>query len=159
MYDIGFVYYWWIQDYKAAAQWFDKAAKLPGSAEWLSALAATTLAEGGDRRSSRFLWRQQLESGEQWTRKTAEHRLLQLDAMDMLDRLNGLSQQFIARAGRPPQSGRELLAGTGMTVVPVDPTGTPFILDQATGRVSLARQSKLWPLPSDRRNPTPPAAK
>jgi hypothetical protein len=160
MHDIGFVYYWWIQDYKAAAQWFDKAGKLPGAADWLPALAATTLAEGGDRRSSRLLWRQLFETSEaDWTRRTAEHRLLQLDAMDMLDRLNGLSQQFMAREGRPPRTGGELLAGTGITAVPVDPTGTPFIIDQATGGITLARQSKLWPLPIDKHVSRPPAEK
>ena len=156
MHDIGFVYYWWIQDYKAAAQWFEKAGKLPGAAEWLPALAATTLAEGGDRRSSRFLWQQLAYSGEQWTRRTAEYRLQQLDALDMLDRLNRLSAEFTSRQGRPPRSGRELLAGTGMTAVPVDPSGTPYLLDQATGHIGLARQSKLWPLPLEKS--VPPAA-
>jgi hypothetical protein len=52
--DIGFVHYWWLQDYKTAAEWFEKGARLPGAPTWLRPLAATTLAAGGDRQSSRF---------------------------------------------------------------------------------------------------------
>ena len=28
--DVGFVYYWWLQDYDQAASWFQKAADVPG---------------------------------------------------------------------------------------------------------------------------------
>ena len=55
MQDAGFVHYWWLQDYKAAAQWFDRASKVPGAPWWLQSLAANTLSEGGDRRSSRLM--------------------------------------------------------------------------------------------------------
>ena len=27
--DIGFIYYWWVQDYEQAAEWFDRAAGCP----------------------------------------------------------------------------------------------------------------------------------
>ena len=45
-------------DYKAAAHWFEQGGELPGAPAWLAPLAATTLAQGGDRQSSRLLWRQ-----------------------------------------------------------------------------------------------------
>ena len=31
MHDIGFVYYWWLKDYPKAAEWFERAAAVPGS--------------------------------------------------------------------------------------------------------------------------------
>ena len=52
MQDIGFVHYWWRHDYRAAAEWFDKASDVPGAPWFLRSLAATTLAKAatGNRR-------------------------------------------------------------------------------------------------------------
>ena len=49
MHDIGFVHYWWLRDFQKAAEWFKRAGEQPGAPAWLAPLAATTLAEGGDR--------------------------------------------------------------------------------------------------------------
>ncbi len=56
MQDIGFVHYWWRHDYAAAADWFARASTVEGAPWFLRSLAATTLAEGGDRQSSRTMW-------------------------------------------------------------------------------------------------------
>ena len=150
MHDIGFVNYFWLRDYKTAAQWFAQAARLPGAPSWLSGLAATTLAKGGDRQSSRLLWTQILQTSEgDWFRRTAELRLKQLDAMDMLEQLNLASQRFAQREGRPPRTGRELVDAAGLASVPVDPTGVPYLMDPATGRIGISKKSTLWPLPAD----------
>ena len=88
MQDAGFVNYWWRQDYKAAAGWFDRASKVPGAPWWLQSLAASTLAEGGDRQSSRLMWKAIRESAEiDWLRNDAERRLTQFDALDQMDQL------------------------------------------------------------------------
>ena len=89
MEDIGFVYYWWLQDYRQAAEWFKGAGERPGAPAWLAPLAATTLAQGGDRRSSRLLWTQLLqEHRRRMDPAQCTHRLQQLDAMDAIDELN-----------------------------------------------------------------------
>ncbi len=147
MQDIGFVHYWWLRDFKQAAAWFKRAGEQPGAPSWLAPLAATTLAEGGDRHSSRFLWTELLQNSDvEWVRKNAVTRLQQLDAMDNVDELNRLVGLFTAREHRPPRDWREL-AREGVRVTPIDPTGMPYRLDTATGRVDIDRQSRLWPLP------------
>jgi tetratricopeptide (TPR) repeat protein len=152
--DIGFVNYWWLHDYRTAAEWFAKAAKRPGAAEWLAALAASTLAQGGDRQSSRFLWRKLLESNDaDWLKQNAERSLAQLDAMDLLDELNRASQRYTAREGRPPQTWKDLVIGERLRGIPLDQTGTPFVLDPATGHIDLSRKSTLWPLPTNQAGP------
>lgn len=145
--DIGFVHYWWLHDYQGAAKWFDAGAQLPDAPSWLAPLAATTLAQGGDRQSSRLLWRNLGDSDIAWVRRNAQLRLDQLDAMDMVDELNRASQRFMTRAGRPPRDWRELVAGERLRGVPLDATGVPYELDPATGRIDVARGSRLWPLP------------
>ena len=150
MQDIGFVYYWWLQDFTAAAEWFDKAGTQPGAPTWLKPLAATTLARGGDRVSSRFLWRQIAESTDvDWLKTNAQLRLAQLDAMDEIDALNQIVGRVTTREGRPPRTWQQLVSSERLRGVPVDPAGVAFTLDPVTGRIGLARQSPLWPLPTD----------
>jgi tetratricopeptide (TPR) repeat protein len=160
MHDIGFVHYWWLRDYPKAAEWFERAAAVPGAPAWLTPLAATTLAAGGDRRTSRQLWEQLLTSSDTgWLKSNAEYRLSQLDAMDRLDRLNALADRYAAREGRMAQSWQTLAPALGLRGVPVDPTGVPFAIDPATGRISLGADSPLLPLPDEppALPPAPPA--
>jgi len=152
MHDIGFIYYWWLQDYAKAAAWFERGAKAPGGPPWLAPLAATTLAVGGDRQSSRTMWRQLYEHADSdWIRSSAERRLLQLDVMDAIDELNTAAARYASREGRAARTWQELIKGERLRGIPLDPTGTPFVIDPETGRVGLAPDSPLWPLPEEPR--------
>jgi hypothetical protein len=149
-YDIAFVYYWWLQDYRRASEWFARASVIPGSPEWMPGMAAITAARGGDRRGARFLWRQIYENAEQaYMRVSAEHRLVQLDILDELDRLNAA----LVRAGGdgPPADSWDALARRGWLkrVPPTDPSGVPYVIDPLTGRATVDRRSKYYPLPTD----------
>jgi tetratricopeptide (TPR) repeat protein len=156
MHDTGFVYYWWLRDYKEAASWFERASQVPGAPAWLRPLAATTLAAGGDRQTSRRLWEEVLNATDaQWLRGNAEFRLKQLDAMDLLDQLNTRAEQYAARQGHVAQSWQALGPAIGLRSVPLDPTGMPLVVNPTTGRVSLAADSPLLPLP-DEPPPAPP---
>ncbi len=146
--DMGFVHYWWSHDYDEAARWFKRAGEIPGGAEWLAPLAAVTLAEGGNRASSRKLWTELRDHAEfDWIRQSADRRLQQLDAMDAIDELNRSTQLFIQRHGRPPENWRQIAIDQGWSAIPSDPLGTPYELDPATGVVTLSPTSRLWPLP------------
>jgi tetratricopeptide (TPR) repeat protein len=146
--DIGFIHYFWKRDFEQAAAWFKRATDVPGAPEWLGPLAATTLAEGGSRESSRLLWTQLRDTTEfEWIRTNAVHRLEQLDAMDSIDELNQSIAGFVATHGRPPKDWREIVIIQRWRGLPVDPTGTLFTLDPATGKVDISPNSKLWPLP------------
>jgi hypothetical protein len=144
--DIAFVYYWHLRDYKAAAEWFQRAADQPRAPTWLRPLAATMLVHGADRASARFLWEQLLQSEEPWLRRAAERALLQLQALNEID---GLTAE-IARNPLPPGqrvSWDEYIRRGLLRGVPADPAGTPYELDPATGRVSVSTQSPLFPMP------------
>ncbi|MFN2446830.1 MAG: hypothetical protein ABR606_14765 [Vicinamibacterales bacterium] len=147
--DIGFVHYWWMRDYQGAADWFRRASSLPGAPSWLGPLAAVTMAEGGNRESSRQMWRQMLETGDvDWVKRSAERRLLQLDAMDAIDRLNVLLEQFLAKHGRPARHWQEVVASFRLRGVPLDPAGVPYAIDAMTGTAGVDEASPLSPLPS-----------
>ena len=145
---IGFVHYWSHQDYVAAADWFRRAARLPGAPTWMEPFAAVTLAEGGDRRSSRLMWQQIQRSGsDEWFLREADRRLKQLDAMDQLDTLRRVVATFEARQGRPPVSWAEVTRAGYLRGSVADPTGAPYRLEG--GVVSLDPKSSLLPLPKE----------
>jgi hypothetical protein len=147
--DAGFVYYWWVQDYKAAASWFDRAARMTGAPWWLRSMAATTLAQGGDRRSSRQLWQQLYDTSEhEWVRNNAQLKLAQLDALDQMDALAGLIRRYTAQTGRFPESWAAIGALGWLRGVPADPSGTAYVLDRTQpGGVAVASSSPLFPIP------------
>jgi tetratricopeptide (TPR) repeat protein len=146
---IGFVHYWWRQDYQQAAAWFSRAAKFPGAPIWMAPLAASTLTEGGSRQASRFMWEEIARTAEdEWFRNEARRRLQQLDAMDQLDQLRTVAARFSEQRGAPASDWSELRAAGYLKGTPVDPTGTPYRLD--AGVVTLDRSSRLWPLPAQR---------
>ncbi|HEX5475760.1 MAG TPA: hypothetical protein VFX12_13955 [Vicinamibacterales bacterium] len=150
MQDLGFVYYWHLQNYKSAAAWFQRASQQPGAPNWMRPLAAVTLTEGGQRRSARALWRQIAQSDQAWLRDTAAHRLAQLDALDAIDQIQARVDAF--HRARPAErvTWPALIAGGWLRGTPVDPAGTPFTVDPATGHVAVSRDSALWPMPGDK---------
>jgi hypothetical protein len=144
MQDIGFVHYWWTHNYKAASEWFARAADVPGGPWFLRSMAATTLAVGRDRQSSRLLWQSIRESADNdWLRTDAERRLLQLRAMDEIDALQQRVDRFAQATGLPPADWAAMRA----IKAPADPTGTPYELEH--GRVRLSSRSVLFPLPEE----------
>jgi hypothetical protein len=146
---IGFVYYWWLADYQNAAMWFNRAADLPDAPDWLRPLAAVTLAQGGNRASSRVLWTEIARNADaDWLRDQASFRLKQLDALDGIDFIQRIVDQYLARTGAPPASWDDMMRAGLLRGVPPDPTGVPFRLDPATAKVSLDPSSSLNPLPS-----------
>ncbi len=150
--DAGFVYYWALGDFKTAAEWFKKAGAIPGAPWWLQSLAAVTMTQGGERRGSRQLW-QQLEqtADNEWLRNEAARRLLQLDALDQLDQLRAIVAAFVRRHGLPPASWSDLVRGGFLAGTPVDPSGTAYVLDPRNGGVTVAHDSRLFPLPVEPR--------
>jgi tetratricopeptide (TPR) repeat protein len=144
--DLGFVHYWWLNDYPEAARQFQAASTLPGAPPWLKTLAGVTLAKGGDRAGARLLWEELLANNDlDWVRRTAEYRLQQLQAMDELDVLLTNVAAYMRTTGTAPTRWEALVERGLLKAVPVDPSGMPYAL--LPGGVALAPDSPLVPLP------------
>ena len=149
--DIGFVYYRQ-RDYRSAADWFQTAADIPGAAGWLQPLQAVTRTRGGDRQTARRLWSELLNGAgaeDAWLRNEAARRLRQIDALDAIDTLQRINQQYEQRTGRPPASWADLLRAGYLRGVPRDPDGYVFQLNPYRGRVTVDPKSPLSPLPRE----------
>lgn len=149
--DIGFVYYWWLKDYVAAAKQFELGSQLPGAPQWLRTMAGVTLAKGGDRAGAKQLWNELYTTADvDWLRDAAAYRLRQLAALDDIDALNAV----VAR-GRSRVSAIDwnafVRAGV-LPAVPTDPMGTPYVLSP-DGLVAIDPASPLAPLPTFEAHP------
>ncbi len=150
MQDIGFVYYWSVHDYQKAAEWFERGAQQPGAPWWMRSLAATTLAQGGDRQASRVLWQALAQTPDnEWLQRDAAKRLRQLDAMDQRDRLQAVVDRFVASGAATPYSWQSMIRAGLLPGVPADPEGVPFELGPWSGDVEIAADSPLQPLPKE----------
>jgi hypothetical protein len=151
MQDIGFVYYWYANDYREASAWFQRASDVPGAPVWLKGLAATTLAQGGDRQSSRRMWQAILETSDvEWLRNSAQKVLLQLQALDQIDAFQAKLDAFAKLRGAPAADWGTVIRARIFPGVPVDPTGTAYELSSGGG-VQLSSSSPLFPPPVEPR--------
>jgi tetratricopeptide (TPR) repeat protein len=145
---IGFIHYWWRRDYTAAAEWFQRASRMPDAPKWLSAMAAVTLAEGGSFDSSRRLWQQVLDNGDAyWLHSQATFRLEQLDAMEVIAVLQQRVRSYVQRTGSLPRSWSDLMRAGAIRAIPLDPKDRPFVL-HPDGTIGLDPTSPLNPLPA-----------
>jgi hypothetical protein len=56
---------------------------------------------------------------------------------------------FSARTGRGARSWEEIAAAGLVRGLPLDPSGTPYRIDPATGTIGVSPESPLWPLPTE----------
>lgn len=152
--DIGFVYFWTYGDYEQAAEWLDRASRVPNSPAWLKPIVAGMLLRGGDRHTARALWEEIRRTDVDVLKQAAELRLLQLDAQDQIEALHSSIAQLTLSTGRRPASWEDLIAARRLRGIPRDPSGTPYVMHAETARVTVAPHSPLFPMP-DQLTPTP----
>jgi len=145
--DIGFVHYWHTGDFTKAADWFERAARMPRAPSWIGPLAATTRAQGGNRTGARQMLQELLESPEAYIRQAAERGLLQLQALEDIDQLQRLVDEYHRQFGKYPTAWFDLVSAQLIGRIPLDPARVPYAYDSATHLVSLGRGSPIGPLP------------
>lgn len=158
MQNLGFFLYFHLGEPVRAARIMLDASRIPGAPFWFANMAADFMAKGGERETARKLWRRLYEQAEEGQlRRNAKAHLDYLDALDTIDRLRGLSEEFHRREGRYPASLVELVRARLLAAVPADPAGVPFEYDSQTGAASISRMSRLWRsiIPPRTREPKP----
>jgi tetratricopeptide (TPR) repeat protein len=147
---LGYIY-WQQHDYRAASETYGRGAQIPGAPAWMEALKAKMVAEGGSRSTAREIYtRMYDQSSDEQVRDMAHKRLMQLDSLDQRDFLRKLLNAYQARAGKCPNSWKELepvLRGLRVPVdasaAPLDPTRTPYVLLAGTCEVELDPKSQV----------------
>jgi len=141
--ELGFIYYWELQDYPEAAAAYLEGSKNPKAAPWMKVMAAVISEKGGNRETSRFLWTEIYNSAEDPAiRGNARGHLETLQALDDIDELERRAAQFQETTGRWPQSFSEMISAGLLEGLPADPTRLPYQL-QPDGQVTLHPDSKV----------------
>jgi hypothetical protein len=136
-YDLGFVYYTDLGEYKKAAETFERGSHVPNAHPFLKVLAAQMAQHAGEYQTARMLWSATYQSSQDKLIKASalEHlRALRVDE-DITHLQQGVTR-FGERTGRLPASMGELLASMGLNRVPVDPDGHPYKMT-AEGRIEV----------------------
>ena len=139
--DLGFVYYWDLQDYAGASRAFRIGSERPGAQVWLKTLAAAAAAKGGERETSWLLWSEIYRHADnEQIRKSAQDHLAALAAQEDLGRLNSLLLRYRELFGQPAGALSELVAAGLLSRVPVDPSGVSYIVN-SQGQADLSPAS------------------
>ncbi len=140
--DLGFIYYFELQDYNKAAAAFLEGSKNPQALPWMKVLAAKVSEQGDNAETSEFLWTEiyTSTSDPQMKENAATHlQLLKADAD--CKAIDGLADEFEKKNSRRPTSIRELVGAGLLQGTPADPTGRPYVFD-SEGKAQLDPASR-----------------
>ena len=136
-YDLGFVYYIELHDYKDAAETFARGSQVPNAHPFLKIMAAQMAQHAGEYGTARMMWSAtyQTTQDKQIRDNAIEHlRALRVDE-DVQHLQQGVTR-FGERTGRLPSGMSELATAEGLPGLPLDPDGHPYKLTPE-GRVEL----------------------
>ena len=137
-YNLGFVYYTELKDYKHAAEAFEAGSKLPDAHPFLKILAAQMAEHASDYSTARMLWTATYESSDQAIiRQNALEHLRAIKVDEDVKRLEEAVTRFEQANGRPPSTMWELAAAERLRGLPIDPDGVPYELTP-DGQVRVA---------------------
>jgi tetratricopeptide (TPR) repeat protein len=142
-YDLGFIYYMDLKDYRGAADAFMRGSQVPNAHPFLRILAAQMAQHGGELQTARMLWTAtyQTTHDDHVKANAASHlRALQVD-QDVID-LERLVEVYRQRTGHLPASFREMAAAGLLRGVPADPLGNPYRLT-SDGKVEVTDPDDL----------------
>jgi tetratricopeptide (TPR) repeat protein len=138
-YDMGFVYYTELKDYKRAAQVFEQGSRVPDAHPFLKLLAAQMAEHASDYETARMLWTATYESSKESNiRQNAIEHLRSIRVDEEVTRLQEAVTRFEQRNGRIPATLWELAAAEHLRGIPVDPDGNAYILS-FDGQVQVAK--------------------
>ncbi len=138
-YNLGFVYYTELKDYKHAAEIFERGSQVPGAHPFMKILAAQMAEHAGDFATARLLWSATFETSHETNiRQNALEHLRAISVDEDVTNLQAAVTRFGERTGRLPASMEELVAAEHLGGIPADPDGDPYVLT-AEGRVQIAK--------------------
>ncbi len=147
--DIGYIH-WQMRDYEKAADWYDRGGRIEGARWWMRDLAGVMKIKGGSRDVARTIYKSYLESEDENIRRQAEHRLLQLRALDEIDAISILLERLKDQPATCQAKLRSLarkLDQLGIAIneemMPLDPAGIPYEIDPATCQVKISSKSPI----------------
>jgi tetratricopeptide (TPR) repeat protein len=128
-YDLGFVYYTELHDYRKAADAFARGSQVPNAHPFMKIMAAQMAEHAGDFSTARMLWSATFQtSHEPDIRQNALEHLRSIQVDEDITRLQDAVARFGERTGNLPASMAELASTEHLSGIPADPDGIPYQL-------------------------------
>ncbi len=138
-YNLGFVYYTELKDYKNAAKIFERGSQVPNAHPFMKILAASMAEHAGDFATARLLWSATFETSHETNiRQNALEHLRAISVDEDVSNLQAAVTRFGQRTGRLPASIEELVIAEHLGGIPADPDGNAYKLSPE-GRVELEK--------------------
>ena len=138
-YNLAFVYYTELKDYRKASEIFDRGSRVPNAHPYMKIMAAQTAEHAGDYTTARMLWSATFETSRETNiRQNALEHLRAIQVDEDVSRLQAAVTRFGERTGRLPAGISELCAAENLPGVPVDPDGNAYTMDPE-GRILVQK--------------------
>jgi hypothetical protein len=138
-YNLGFVYYTELKDYRKAAEIFSRGSQVPGAHPFMKILAAQMAEHAGDLATARLLWSATFETSHETNiRQNALEHLRAISVDEDVTKLQSAVTRFGEKNGHLPASMAELAAAEHLPGIPADPDGNAYELTPQ-GRVQIAK--------------------
>jgi tetratricopeptide (TPR) repeat protein len=138
-YNLGFVYYTELKDYKKAAEVFSRGSQVPRAHPFMKILAAQMAEHAGDFATARLLWSATFETAHETNiRQNAMEHLRAISVDELVSNLQAAVTRFGEKNGRLPASMAELVVAEHLPGIPADPDGNAYELTPQ-GRVQIAK--------------------
>lgn len=127
--DLGLLYYLRARDYPRASSAYLQASKNPAAPVWVKLMAARIAQKGGSLETSRLIWGQLYQSTKDpKIRENALRQIQSLRAQEDELHLDEITDEYAKRFGRWPVSIQDLVAAGMLSGVPLDPSGSPYLI-------------------------------
>jgi hypothetical protein len=154
--DLGFLYYWRMNDFQNSAAAYWEGSKNPKAPPWLKMMAARVAEKGGSLETSAMIWSELRNSTQDpIVRERATQMLRGLKAQEDEMHLDDLADQYKKRSAHYPASTGELRDAGLINGIPVDPDGYPYVFGP-DGKSRLNPQSTIV-IPKELRTPLSPS--
>ena len=143
--EAGFYCHMNLKRHDLAAQYFERATKIPGTIAFAKRALASMKFKSGDRVAALALWSEIYETAETPSiKQTAYQHVHDLRVLIDVDTIRNAIREYQHAAGRPPLNLEQLVSNGYLKQVPVDPDGNAYSYDPRTGYVSYSSQLTLY---------------
>ena len=138
-YDLGFVYYTELKNYKKAGEVFAQGSKLPNAHPFMKIMAAQMEEHAGDFATARMLWSATYDSSTQADiRQNALEHLRCIRVDEDITNLQAAVTRFGERTGHLPSTMAELTSAESWPGIPADPDGNSYVM-APNGLIEVAK--------------------
>lgn len=142
-YDLGFIYYTELKDFRNAADAFERGSQVPDAHPFLKVLAANTAQHAEEYATARLLWSAAYQnSHDESIRRNAIEHLRAIQVEEDVTNLQNAVTRFVQVNGRIPTSLWEVASAEHLAGIPVDPDGIPYELS-IDGQVLVANPDEF----------------